>query len=524
MFRRPTPLISLGCFFLVALASTAQAVATAAATPQRNVILILIDDQRYDALGYMGHPFLETPNLDRMAANGVHFENAFVTTSLCSPSRASILTGLYAHNHRVVDNYHPVDDHLTFFPQLLQQAGYETAFVGKWHMGDTEDPQRGFDHWVSFKGQGIYWPHETGLKVKGRYVPQAYKSGININGQQVDQKGYITDELTDYALDWLTHRDGKDDQPYFLYLSHKAVHADFLPPNRYAYRYEDQPVPQPKSWADDPDAFTDVPMWVKNQRNSRHGVEFAYYTELDLANYYRRYCEALLAVDDSVGRVLQHLEANGELDDTVILFMGDNGFMFGEHGLIDKRAAYEESARVPMIMHCPSMLPAGTRVPEIVANIDVAPTLLAAAGIATPSHMNGRSFLPLATGESIADWREYLLYEYYWERNYPQTPTTHALIGRDWKYIRYHGIWDTDELFDLRHDPKETTNLWAHPDHQARVDDLNAKLFAELEATSGMDLPVLPDRGTKFYHRKDIGSRGASFPDWFYRPAGTTGR
>ena len=145
----------------------------ARAEQQRNVILILIDDQRFDALGYMGHPFLETPNLDRMAADGVHFENAFVTTSLCSPSRASILTGLYAHNHRVVDNYHPVDDHLTFFPELLQQAGYETAFVGKWHMGDTEDPQRGFDHWVSFKGQGVYWPHETGLKVKGRYVPQS---------------------------------------------------------------------------------------------------------------------------------------------------------------------------------------------------------------------------------------------------------------------------------------------------------------------------------------------------------------
>ena len=257
----------------------------------------------------------------------------------------------------MVDNYHPVDGDLTFFPQLMQERGYETGFVGKWHMGDTEAPQRGFDHWVSFRGQGIYWPHETGLKVKGRYVPQVYKSGININGENVDQKGYITDELTDYALDWLQNREGKGDQPYFLYLSHKAVHADFLPPNRYAYRYEDQAVPRPTSWADDPDAFTDVPRWVKNQRNSRHGVEFAYYTELDLANYYRRYCEALLAVDDSVGRVMQHLEDSGELDNTVILFMGDNGFMFGEHGLIDKRAAYDASVRVPLIMHCPDIFP-----------------------------------------------------------------------------------------------------------------------------------------------------------------------
>lgn len=495
-----------------------------AATPKRNIILILIDDQRYDALGYLGHPFLETPNLDRLAKNGVHFKNAFVTTSLCSPSRASIITGLYAHNHRVVDNYHPVNDELTFFPQLMQNAGYETAFIGKWHMGDAEDPQRDFDHWVSFKGQGIYWPHETGLKVKGRYVPQAYKSGINVNGEKVDQKGYITDELTDYALDWLGNREGKDDKPYFLYLSHKAVHADFLPANRHAYRYEDKEVILPKTWADDPAAFTDVPMWVKNQRNSRHGVEFAYYTDLDLADYYRRYCEALLAVDDSVGRVLKHLEAANELQNSVILYMGDNGFLFGEHGLIDKRCAYEESVRVPMIMHCPDLLPRGSTVDEIVANIDVGPTLLDAAGIAAPSQMDGRSFFPLAKGEEIADWRDYLLYEYYWERNYPQTPTMHALLGKRWKYIRYHGIWDTDELYDLENDPKETTNLWANQDQQERIADLNAKLFEELERSHGMDLPLLPDSGTKFYHRKTGGSEGAPFPDWFYREAGTSGK
>ncbi len=519
--RFPSRLGVSAVIFLMAFSFLTRALAQD--TP-RNVILILIDDQRFDALGYMGHPFLKTPHLDNMAENGVHFANAYVTTSLCSPSRASIITGLFAHNHRVVDNYHPVDGDLTFFPQLMQERGYETGFVGKWHMGDTEAPQRGFDHWVSFRGQGIYWPHETGLKVKGRYVPQVYKSGININGENVDQKGYITDELTDYALDWLQNREGKGDQPYFLYLSHKAVHADFLPPNRYAYRYEDQAVPRPTSWADDPDAFTDVPRWVKNQRNSRHGVEFAYYTELDLANYYRRYCEALLAVDDSVGRVMQHLEDSGELDNTVILFMGDNGFMFGEHGLIDKRAAYDASVRVPLIMHCPDIFPAGSIVDEVVANIDVAPSLLAAAGIPAPDYMDGSNFLPLARGETIADWREYLLYEYFWERNYPQTPTMHALIGQDWKYIRYQGIWDTDELFDLRNDPEEKTNLWAHPDHQDRITELNAKLFAELEATNGMSLQLLPDRGTKFYHRKDTGSRGAEFPDWFYREAGTSGR
>ncbi len=505
-------------FFAIVLGLTG---VFAHAAQSRNIILILTDDHRYDAMGFMGHPFLKTPNLDRLAENGAHFQNAFVTTSLCSPSRASILTGLYAHNHRVVDNYNPVNEELVFFPQLLQKAGYETAFIGKWHMGDEEDPQRGFDHWVSFKGQGIYWPHEEGLKVKGRYVPQAYKSGINVNGENVDQKGYITDELTDYALEWLDARDGEE--PWFLYLSHKAVHADFLPPNRYAYRYEEETILLPKTWADDPQAFTGVPMWVKNQRNSRHGVEFAYYTNLDISAYYKRYCETILAVDDSVGRLLQHLEQRGESKDTLLLYLGDNGFLFGEHGLIDKRCAYEESVRIPMMMHCPDFITKGTKVPNVVANIDVGPTLLDAAGLETPEFMNGRSFLPLAKGEDV-EWRDYLLYEYYWERNYPQTPTMHALIGNRFKYIRYHGIWDTDELYDLENDPHERTNLINVPDHAERIAAMNARLFQILEETSGMDLPLVGDRGTKFHHRKTGGTKGAPFHKWMLREAGTSGR
>jgi len=183
----------------------------------RNIVVILTDDHRYDALGFMNHPLAETPNLDAMARNGAHLRNAFVTTSLCSPSRASILTGQYAHHHRVVDNSHPVPQDLVFFPQYLQQAGYATAFIGKWHMGhDTDVPQRGFDRWVSFRGQGTYNPTATGL---------------NVDGNKVPQKGYITDELTDYAIDWLDSR--PKDRPFFLELSHKAVHSGFVPPPRY---------------------------------------------------------------------------------------------------------------------------------------------------------------------------------------------------------------------------------------------------------------------------------------------------
>lgn len=506
---------------LIALALASTAVAKDPQTvdlrreKQRNIVFILTDDHRYDAMGFMGHPFIETPNLDRLARDGAHLENAFVTTSLCSPSRASIVTGQYAHNHGVVDNYNPAPENHVYVQQHLQKAGYGTAFIGKWHFGgERDDPRPGFDHWVGFKGQGVYWPHATGLKVKGRYVPQATNSGFNINGRRVPQKGYITDELTDYAIAWLDSQ--SSEKPFFLYLSHKAAHADFLPPNRFAYRYEKEKISQPPSPTSDPDKFSNPPMWVRNQRNSRHGVEFAYYTDLNMAQYYRRYCETIIAVDESVGRIVRWLEEQDMLESTLLVYMGDNGFLFGEHGLIDKRCAYEESMRVPLLMHCPEILAKGSRIKEIVANIDIAPTLLEAAGLETPARMDGASFWKLARGRKIP-WRDYLLYEYYWERNYPQTPTMHALRGERFKYIRYHGIWDVDELYDLETDPRERRNLIDSPAHQDIVTNLNQRLFQSLRETSGMDLPLVTDRGTKFFHRRDSGSRIAPFPDHFHR-------
>ncbi|MEP2309971.1 sulfatase-like hydrolase/transferase, partial [Rhodopirellula bahusiensis] len=209
----------LPALLCVALGGTiAQAAGELPPTPKRdgvqprNVVFILTDDHRFDAMGCAGHPFLETPHLDSIAANGTHVKNAFVTTSLCSPSRASILTGLYTHKHRVIDNNRMVPEGTLFFPQYLQRAGYDTAFVGKWHMGGHhDDPLPGFDHWVSFRGQG-------------NYLPPGPKYTLNVNGDRVKQKGYITDELTDYAVDWLKERD--DDKPFFLYLSHKAVHSN----------------------------------------------------------------------------------------------------------------------------------------------------------------------------------------------------------------------------------------------------------------------------------------------------------
>ncbi|MCB1230632.1 MAG: sulfatase [Verrucomicrobiae bacterium] len=508
LFSRILPILLAASWFFAGVAPAEE--------KQPNILVILTDDHRYDALGFLGHPFLKTPNLDRIAREGIHFANAFVTTSLCSPSRASILTGLYAHNHGVVDNYNPLPKGLTFFPEYLQKAGYETAFIGKWHMGgEVDDPQPGFDHWISFKGQGVYFDDPAKGKVKGRFVPQAINSGYNIDGDRKSQDGYITDELSQYGLDWLRQRSGE--KPWLLYLSHKAVHADFIPANRHAYQYENEPWQQPKSWFELPDQFHDVPMWVKNQRNSRHGVQFAYYTNLDLATYYRRYCETLLAVDETTGDLLAELEKRGELDDTIVLYLGDNGFQFGEHGLIDKRCAYEESMRIPMLMRAPMFSKGGRTVEEVVANIDIAPTLLEAAGLPVPDHMDGRSFLPLVKGEPDVKWRDYLLYEYYWERNYPQTPTMHALRGDRFKYVRYQGIWDVDELYDLKADEKETHNLINDPEYADTVTKLNARLFEILEETNGKRMPILNDRGTKFLHRKKGGTPAAEFPEWFER-------
>lgn len=264
-------------------------------------------------------------------------------------------------------------------------------------------------------------------------------------------------------------------------------------------------------------------MWVKNQRNSFHGMDFPYHSNLDIAEYQRRYCETLLAVDESIGRLTDFLRQKNLLDNTLIVYMGDNGFAFGEHGLIDKRTAYEESMRVPLLMQCPGLLPAGSVVSDVVANIDIAPTLLAAAGVKSSraAGMDGSNFLPLAQGKKIP-WRDALLYEYYWERAFPQTPTMHAVRGDRYKYIRYQGIWDTDELYDLQNDPGETRNLIRTPGMMKVARQMNEQLWTLLKQSNGDQIPLLPDRNLFQNNRRrpESGKESASFPLWFTRTPG----
>ena len=480
------------------------------AEDRRNVVFILSDDHRYDFMGFHENApdFLETPAMDRMAREGAHLANAFVTTSLCSPSRASILTGQYAHRHGVVDNQRLVPEGTRFFSQDLQQADYQTAFIGKWHMGGaTDEPRPGFDHWVSFRGQGSH-----------------YDPTLNIDGERQEVEGYTADILTNYALDWLEEQQGAED-PFFLYLSHKSVHGPYRPAARHEGRYgasfalpepwgrgadyspSDQSRSEPVE-VDYPETMykgapyrETWPDWVIQQRSSWHGVDYMYHGALDFDNFYRQYAETLLGLDDSIGLVLDYLEESGLSENTLVIYMGDNGFSFGEHGLIDKRHAFEESMRVPMLAWAPGMIEPGSRIERMVANIDVAPSILDVANGEMPDDhvVDGRSFLPLLQGEEVTGWREAVLYEYYWEWNYPQTPTQFAWRTDDWKYIFFYGVWDPGALFNLEEDPQEARNLLGEEEvsqaHRERARRMREAMFEKMDATDGMFIPLRSPKG-----------------------------
>ncbi|WP_230461199.1 sulfatase family protein [Sphingobium sp. CAP-1] len=484
----------------------------------RNVIFIILDDLRYDGLGFL-QPQIRTPNIDRLAKGGSYFPNTVVTSSLCSPSRATILTGQTARNHGVVDNNNSSEKGLTFFPHYLQKAGYQTAFIGKWHMGqDSDAPRPGFDKWISFMGQGHYYPTEG---IPADQAAQGRVNMLNVDGKKVPQTNYITDELTDYALNWMEkERDPK--KPFFLYLSHKAVHSDPLPPPRYAHQYDKVTFPLPASAANTPENYAGKPMWVYNQRNSWHGIDFFYNTDMKMTDYLRYYYATLSAVDDSVGRVMSYLKKHGLEKDTLVVFTSDNGYQTGDHGLIDKRTAYEPSVKVPMIMYEPGTVPAGVVNSGRLRNLDFAPTFLDLAGVARPSQFEGVSAWPLITGQvKAADWKAPdFVYEYYWEWSFPMTPGTFAIQRGDLKYIQYYGIYDTDELYDLSKDPKEMRNLIDDPAYLDAKVQLRSALYKQLADRDGRHIiPYTGRTAIGSVRRKIGGTDAAPFPrQWFVEP------
>ena len=460
----------------------------------KNVILILSDDHRFDFLGFHedSPDFLETPNFDRMSNKGAHMKNAFVTTSLCSPSRATILTGQYMHQHKVVDNQRAVPDGTRFFPEYLQEAGILTAYIGKWHMGhDNDKPRKGFDHWASFKGQGVYFNPE-----------------FNINGNKKKFDGYNADITTDLALNFLKKNGRKR---FYLHVGYKAVHYPFEPAKRHLGRYDKFKVPFPQTMSLTERNYETQPNWIRERRYGIHGIEHMETGPLDndpvpsFPALYRRFAETVHGLDENVGRILNYLDESGLAKDTLVLYLGDNGFALGEHGFYDKRDAFEESIRIPMLAYAPGRIKPGTKVDEMVLNLDIAQTILASMKIRktknTPE-MSGRSFLPLILGKEPSNWRKHLLYEYHWEWNFPATPTTLAIRTNRYKYIYYHGIWDKNGLYDLQTDPHERHNLIRIPAFNELASNLKNQLFNELEEMGGLSMPIRPPKDFQFYDRK----------------------
>ncbi len=450
-----------------AAASAAQPPRAGSTSPARpNFVFILIDDLRFDSMSCAGHPFVRTPNVDRIAARGVRFTNAFVTTSLCSPSRASFLTGMYVQSHGVRTNEgDELDPKWPTFPRVLRDAGYATAFIGKWHMGPSTQPRPGFDYWLGFPGQGVY-----------------VDPMLSENGRDFQGKGYLTDLLTDYAVRWLAQPRSK---PFCLYLSHKAVHADWVPAERHRNLYADVKIPEPASYADD---LASKPEWqrvhlirggrFKNPAPVKVPDRLPTSPWAERRSQHQRlleYFRTLAGVDDSVGRVLDALEKNGQMDNTVVVYVGDNGFFMGEHGgLGDKRLAYDESLRIPLLA-CGPGIPRGKTLDPMVLNIDVAPTFLDMAGAAIPESVQGRSFKPLLSNPG-APWRNSFLYEYYREDWLPGIPTMLSVRTPAWKYVHCPDLKDLDELYDLRADPIEMHNLAAQPASSGELSRMRAEL------------------------------------------------
>lgn len=460
-------ILAVTCLALAMWSGTA-----AAPLPRPNVVVILTDDQRWDALSCAGHPMLKTPHLDRLAAEGARFANAFVTTSLCSPSRATMMSGLYAHRHGVLNNFTEYPDTLPSYPKRLRETGYETAYFGKWHMGETNDaPRAGFDFWMSHAGQGRYFDNEW-----------------NINGQRQFIPGYYTTVVTDHAVDWLRR---PHTRPFLLVLGQKAPHGGPIEPEpKYAHALDAQPVTKPPNY----DAWQEgKPRWLAESYPTWHGAGGPLYNYKDHDRFVRAYLSTLLSVDDSVGRVYAALQETDQLDRTLIVFTSDNGFALGEHGRVDKRTMYEESIRVPLIVRYPPLVPKPAVINEMVLNLDLAPSLLDICGARPLRGVDGRSWKPLLAGRTRG-WRPSWLYFYNYEKEFPYTPNVRGVRTADWKYIRYpHGDGGPDrhmaELYHLSADPLETRNLIADP--------AAAKKLAELKKEYARLLRVhraVPDR------------------------------
>ncbi|MBL7965932.1 MAG: sulfatase [Prolixibacteraceae bacterium] len=496
----------LFCGLAASAAGPAMAAPKTALPKQPNIVFIMTDDHSYQTLSAYDRRFIQTPGLDRIAGEGVLFTNSFVANSICGPSRACMLTGKHSHANGFRDNHDQFDGSQQTFPKLLQQAGYQTAIIGKWHL---KSEPTGFNYWNILPDQGNY------------YNPDF----IDKNGKKRFE-GYVTNLITDFSIDWMKQRDAT--KPFCLLVHHKAVHRIWMPETKYLKLFKDQKFPVPSNFYDDyfgrtaaerqemsiikdMDLVYDLKMLDKegaiqtHYRNAYKNGEYARMTDAQrkawdevydpiirhfleaklegkaLAEWkYNRYMQDYLAsvrsLDDNVGRLLDYLDESGLAENTVVVYTSDQGFYMGEHGWFDKRFMYEESFRTPLLMRLPKAYHAHGKVSQLVQNIDFAPTFLELAGVSVPEDIQGQSLLPLLKGEKPASWRKSLYYHFY------EFPGEHAVrrhygIRTDrYKLIHFYNDIDTWELFDLKKDPAEMKNLINDPKYKPLITDLKEQL------------------------------------------------
>jgi len=471
--------------FIPVLQSSAEPITPAHRHP--NIVFVFSDDHSIQTIGAYGGRLADfcrqkgvTPNIDRLAAQGGLFINSFCGNSLCSPSRATVLTGVHSHLNGVRNLGEPLNPGIWTYPVALRQAGYQTAVIGKWHLGNTR-PE--FDYWRILPGQG-------------EYNDPAF---IGPDGKE-KHSGYVTDIMTEMALDWLKKRDPS--KPFFLSVQHKAPHRNWIAAERYSHWLDDDVIPEPETLFDDfshraspahnqkmmisRDLTMDSDLKVGGQQtndpayaarnsdfNSRHpaGEQL---TRWKYQQYMKDYLRCIKGVDDSVGKILEELKAEGILDNTVVIYSSDQGFYNGEHGWFDKRWIYEESLHMPYIIRWPGVVKPGSRFTPFIQNIDYASTFVDMAGGVIPEGLQGQSMVPVMKGETPSDWRKTIYYHYY-DPGSHNVPKHYGVRTERFTLVFFYNSNEW-ELFDLQKDPKQLRSVYDDPAYAHEVVELKAEL------------------------------------------------
>lgn len=482
-----------------------------------NILFIMSDDHTTQAVSAYGGPLKEvfqTPNIDRIGQEGIIFENCLVTNAICTPSRATILTGQYSHHNGVYTLKDPLDRDQDNIAKRLQASGYETAVMGKWHL--KTEPS-GFDHYNVLKGQGLY--NNPLLKEKGKWEAEG-KSFEDARGTK--NKGYSTDVISGLALDWLKERDGK--KPFFMMCHFKAPHRNWMPAKRFENMFDGVTIPEPESLYEDhsersewaPKSYNTIRKDMKSMdlgiRRKNDTLQGAERTKMAYQLYMKRYLACVAAVDENVGKILDYLDENGLAENTIIVYTGDQGFFLGEHGWFDKRSILEESLRMPLLIRYPKGIEAGQWNKSLVSNVDFAPTFLDMAGASPSEEMDGASFAPMFEGKTPKNWRDAFYYRYWMQLADHGVPAHYGIRTDKYKLIFYYGrgldkagtvnrkidpfnkdseqIGNTTpewEFYDLSVDPKEMVNKYQDPEYKQIIRKLKKKLLKEKKRLGDSD-------------------------------------